>query len=148
MRKIILVFSFVLLSVVAMAQNASPEPTEMSHVDSLKVGILQQISEHIAPRYKLYPTENMWTFLELDTLSGRIWQVQYSIEGPDYRYKIILNDEWLLPDYDPDGGFAGRFELYKTQNMYNFILLDTQNGRTWQVQWSTKQKERFVIRIL
>ena len=33
-------------------------------------------------RYKLYPTQNMWTFLKLDTETGRIWQVQYSSPVP------------------------------------------------------------------
>ena len=148
MRKILFVITFVLFSVVAMAQDAQSNPGEMSRVDSLKVGFLQRISQHTAPCYKLYPTDNMWTFLELETYSGRIWQVQYSLKGPDYRFKSVLNGESLLPYYDPDGGYAGRFELYKTQNMYNFILLDTETGRTWQVQWSTEPKERTVLMIL
>lgn len=25
------------------------------------------------PVYKLYPTENFWTFLKLDTRNGKIW---------------------------------------------------------------------------
>ena len=41
-----------------------------------------QIKEDV--RFKLFPTENMWTFLKLDTQSGKIWQVQYSV-GNDYR---------------------------------------------------------------
>ena len=142
MKKTIFILSFALLSVAAMAQDLQPNPNEMSRVDSIKVDILQQITHQTAPRYKLSSTENKWTFLELDTFSGRIWQVQYSIKEPDYRFKIVLNDEWLLPYYDSDGGFCGRFELYKTQNMYNFILLDTVNGRTWQVQWSTDAATR------
>ena len=41
----------------------------------------------------------------------------------------------------------GRFFLYPTQNMYNFILLDQVDGRTWQVQWSTEESKRLVYRI-
>ena len=33
------------------------------------------------------------------------------------------------------------------QNIYNFILLDQIDGRVWQVQWSFKANERFVIPI-
>ena len=33
-----------------------------------------------------------------------------------------------------------RFKLYPTQNIYTFLLLDTINGRTWQVQWSLDNK--------
>lgn len=64
----------------------------------------------------------------------------------NYRFKSILNSESLLPYNDENGGYAGRFELYKTQNMYNFILLDTETGSTWQVQWGNAD-ERQVIRI-
>lgn len=28
------------------------------------------------PAYELYKTENMWTFLKLETSTGKIWQVQ------------------------------------------------------------------------
>lgn len=41
----------------------------------------------------------------------------------------------------------GRFTLYPTQNRYNFILLDQTDGRTWQVQWSTKPEEVGLWRI-
>jgi hypothetical protein len=87
-------------------------------------------------RYKLYPTQNKWTFLELDTQTGRIWQVQYSVDGPEYRFKSNLNIWSLLKDNDLQ--VSGRFELYPTQNIYNFVLLDKISGRAWQVQWSTE----------
>ena len=41
----------------------------------------------------------------------------------------------------------GRFKLYPTGNMFNFIMVDVINGRSWQVQWSTKKDERLVLRI-
>jgi hypothetical protein len=40
-----------------------------------------------------------------------------------------------------------RFTLYPTQNMYNFILLDQIDGKTWQVQWSTDPELRGVVPI-
>jgi hypothetical protein len=42
-------------------------------------------------RYKLYPTKNMWTFLKLDTETGKIWQVHFSVDGKDSRFEIPLN---------------------------------------------------------
>lgn len=36
---------------------------------------------------------------------------------------------------------SGRFELYPTNNMYTFILLDTLWGSVRQVQWSTNPKQ-------
>jgi len=93
--------------------------------------------------YKLYPTSNMWTFLKLDTRNGKIWQVQYSVKGEDYRFECSLNAVPLISN----GNEAGRFELYPTENMYNFILLDGIDGQTWQVQWSTEPENRGVLPI-
>ena len=41
----------------------------------------------------------------------------------------------------------GRFKLYTTDNNYNFIMVDVINGNTYQVQWNTKSKKRFVSRF-
>ena len=95
--------------------------------------------------YKLFPTTNMWNFLKLDTRNGKMWQVQYSIKDEDgYRGEVVLNGSSLLPN---GNGGNGRFTLIPTQNMYNFILLDQQSGKTWQVQWSFEEEQRLVIPI-
>ena len=95
--------------------------------------------------YKLFPTTNMWNFVKLDTRNGKMWQVQYSVKDEDgYRGEVILNDKSLLTN---GNGNNGRFTLIPTQNMYNFILLDQQNGKTWQVQWSFEEDKRLVIPI-
>lgn len=39
------------------------------------------------------------------------------------------------------------YQLFPTQNMWTFILLDQIDGRMWQVQWSMKEDSRFVIQI-
>ena len=41
----------------------------------------------------------------------------------------------------------GRFKLYPTGNMYNFIMVDVIDGRTWQVQWHHDEDKRLVIRF-
>jgi len=41
----------------------------------------------------------------------------------------------------------GRFKLYPTGNMYNFIMVDVIDGRTWQVQWNNSENKRLVIRF-
>ncbi len=95
--------------------------------------------------YKLFPTTNMWNFIKLDTRNGKMWQVQYSIKDEDgYRGEVVLNGSSLLPN---GNGGNGRFTLIPTQNMYNFILLDQQSGKTWQVQWSFEEEQRLVIPI-
>lgn len=38
----------------------------------------------------------------------------------------------------------GRFKLYPTGNMYNFLMVDVIDGRTWQVQWNIDEDKRLV----
>ena len=52
--------------------------------------------------YQLYPTQNMYTFLKLDTSNGRIWQVQYSLE--DNRFESVLNVIPLVAEKDESNG--------------------------------------------
>jgi hypothetical protein len=66
--------------------------------------------------------------------------------------QISLNDVYGM-EYDitdavvPDERLIGRFELYPTNNVYNFILLDTIFGDAYQVQWSTNKDECMRIRL-
>lgn len=97
-------------------------------------------------RYRLYKTDNFWTFLKLDTMTGQIWQVQYSINGAADRLESVLNltdipEELELPK------IVGRYTLYATTNTYNFIMLDQIDGYTFQVQWNIDKKSRFVVPI-
>jgi hypothetical protein len=94
--------------------------------------------------YKLYPTTNIWTFIKLNTCTGQLWQVQYSTKGNDYRFQTSINSEDLTYGIETA---TDRFELYPTQNTYNFLLLDKLTGRIWQVQWSMEAKERIILRI-
>lgn len=145
MRYIVSAIIAVLVCFNLTAQTPKQETAQQTvQLDSLSSHFLMRISQHTAPYYKLYKTNNMWTFLELETFSGKIWQVQYSIEGGQYRFKTALNTIDLTYGGTEETLYAGRFELYPTENMYNFILLDTFNGRTWQVQWSTKEDNRGV----
>lgn len=98
------------------------------------------------PRFQLFKTQNMWTFLKLDTMTGKIWQVQFSTKGDDYRFETPLDTYSRISEYY-DELICGRFTLYATDNMYNFILLDQIDGRCWQVQWNTEPASRGVIRI-
>jgi len=98
---------------------------------------LMSISQDDADRYKLYKTENMWTFLKLDTATGKISQVQYSIEGN--QFQVTLSDD----DFSgTDEIEIGRYELYPTDNMYNFLMLDQIDGAVYQMQWSTTPENR------
>ncbi len=99
----------------------------------------------IVPTFKLYPTSNRWNFLKLNTATGVISIVQYSINEPDKTFEYSLNDTPLIPS--GDAPTPGRFELTPTQNIWNFILLDQVSGATYQVQWSFEEENRFIIPI-
>lgn len=95
------------------------------------------------PAYELYRTDNMWTFLKLETSTGKIWQVQYAVGDGD-AFQVVLNDISLAFDGMET---AGRFKLHPTDNMYNFLLLDTHTGSVWQAQWSQNPDNRGVMPI-
>ena len=96
-----------------------------------------------SPRYKLYKTENIYHHIKLDTGTGKVWQVQFGVKVDDMI--TTIDDNSLISAYEDV--VSGRFELYPTNNMYNFILLDTDTGRIWRVQWSTESATRFRERI-
>ena len=100
---------------------------------------VQQVVDNA--RFKMFATDNIWTFLKLDTRTGLIWQVQYSIDE-SFRGELELNTQSLVSEGETENG---RFTLYPTKNMYTFILLDQKDGRMWQTQWSTEAKNRFII---
>lgn len=97
----------------------------------------------IAVSYRLFPTQNIWTFIRLNTRNGRMKQVQFGMED-DRRLIANLNSEALVTS---DKEVNDRFTLYPTQNIYTFILLDQFDGRAWQVQWSIDPENRGITPI-
>lgn len=97
----------------------------------------------VETNFELYPTSNLWTFIKLDTRTGQMWQVQYDVKG-DNRMEVVLNGTSFAQG---ENAQSGRFGLYPTQNMFTFILLDRNDGRTWQVQWSIEESNRMVLPI-
>ena len=139
-------------------------------------------------RYKIYPTENIYNSLMLDSATGQIWQLQIGVGDTD-QIKTVLSDfkrantlEEITDQYKIDYKYweeeynskpdsivsveeknnwkpstveerlkfkqlqqNGRFELYPTKNMYNFIMIDVIDGRSWQVQWSNEPESRLVF---
>ena len=92
--------------------------------------------------FRLFQTNNRWTFLKLDTRTGIINHVQYSINGDAFQYS--LNE---LPLAEGEDAIPGRFFLYPTENTFNYILLDQIDGRAWQVQWSQDKENRGIWMI-
>ena len=142
------------------AQNAKPTQSVKSakyeqKIDSLLcqidtlIMINNQLLDHIdidlslKNRYKLYQTENIYTLLQLDTKTGMIEQVQWSLESKN-EGSVSINSDDLTYGY---GYGSGSFELYPTKNMYQFILLDKTNGKKWHVQWGREDSKRWIRRI-
>lgn len=103
--------------------------------------------EEQSKEYQLYPTQNIWNFLQLNTATGQIYQIQFSSKSSERTYLIINAENLNNLDRKYFGFDTGRFELYPTQNMYTFLLLDKILGRVWQVQWGFKKEDRFIIKI-
>ena len=128
----------------ALAMAVEPQTVKL---DSLTMAYIDAIYEKIGmgtPRYKMYKTDNIYNLIKLDTATGRTWQVQYRTNSTD-SMTVPIDDTSLLLNYEIEK--SGRFDLYPTSNMYTFILMDTQTGRTWQIQWSTEASRRFRERI-
>ncbi len=87
-------------------------------------------------RYKVYRTTNTYNSLKLDTATGAITALQIGINKDSNRMEYTIAEDLITWEI-----IVGRFELYPTGNMYNFILLDTFSGQAWQVQWGTKNSE-------
>ena len=119
----------------------------LSKIDTLMIN--NQLLEHLEinsslkGRYKLYQTDNIYTLLQLDTKTGMIEQVQWSLDS-DNEGSVTINSDDLTYGY---GYGSGSFELYPTKNMYQFILIDKTSGKKWHVQWGMKSSERWIRRI-
>ena len=94
--------------------------------------------------YQLFPTQNIWNFIKLDTRNGEMWQVQWSTESD----KRFINNLNLIPLVAKEDEEEGRFTLYPTQNINTFLLIDQIDGRVWQVQWSINPDKKLIIPIL
>src|SRR5690606_34184613 len=131
MRKLFFASIIVLTTVSASSQSTSDIAIQNISTDSNVV-------------YRLVATKNMYNFIKLNTRNGQMWQVQWSTKGSNYRFESTLSD---ISRVDKDGEKNGRFFLYPTANIYNFILLDQLDGRAWQVQWALDEEDRAVIPI-
>ena len=99
-----------------------------------------EIDSSLKGRFKLYKTENNYNFLELDTKTGKIKQVQWSLDAKN-ECTVIINNV----DLSWGTGYgSGSFELYPTSNMYQFMLIDKTNGRKWHVQWGLENANRWI----
>ena len=131
---------------IAIAINGYSQSTKNSVCDSTQIYITKQLEDidfriNGMNRFKLYPTENIYTLLKLDTATGKIDQLQWSLDSDKEGSFTINNDDLSL------GSGSGTFELYPTKNMYQFILLDKVTGRQWHIQWGMEASKRWIRRF-
>ena len=147
MRYLLPFVAVLLCSVTLSAQNYSGQEQDSTesifNEETIQGLALLKTIMNDCPAYELYRTDNMWTFLKLETSTGKIWQVQYAVGDGD-AFQVVLNDISLAFDGMET---AGRFKLHPTDNIYNFLLLDTHTGSVWQAQWSQNPDNRGVIPI-
>ena len=132
------------------SQNIAYETTDYTiDRDSTLQTILEKLedidwilSHPVTERYKLYKTENLYIMLQLDTSTGRIKIVQWSLDD-NKEFTVYLNEDDLSYGHN----FIGQFELYPTSNMYQFILMDKIVGSLWHVQWGTEKSKMWIRRI-
>lgn len=145
MKKIILLLYVLISAFTVSAQTYSPHSYKNDSISVYIAKVLEDIDMRILKmnndnRYKFYPTDNVYNFLKLDTRTGKIEQVQWSLDTSN-EGSVVINDEDL-------SWYSGSsFELYPTKNIYQFLLLDKSNGRTWHVQWGLEDKKRWIRRI-
>ena len=143
MQRILLTFISCVLITGAFAQTKKTEAVRDSLLEEIYEKVwsieLQMKSEELNTRFKLYKTTNIYTFLHLDTATGKIKQFQWSLDSNKEGY-VTINDE----DLSFISAKNGTFELYPTENMYQFILLDKALGRMWHVQWGMESSKRWI----
>ena len=95
------------------------------------------------PVWKLVPTQNYWMFLNLNTMTGEIHEIQFSMDDEKrfgQRHSEGEISAFTLTGKEP----VDRFDLVPTENIYTFLLLDKIGGTVWQIQWG-KNKAKVKI---
>lgn len=142
MKKIIIACLAIFCMMISCTGNPQTEPKNEFPAKQPLTGICT------TDTFELYETQNMWTFIKLNTTTGEIWQVQYTLSDDHPSLETVLNDRPLIVTTNPNEKIPGRFSLYPTKNLYNYILLDQMDGRVWQVQWGFEPDKHMIMPIL
>lgn len=162
MKKICLVLLIAICSTTCFSQAVKKTPAQapavakttphqekveekLQRLDTLVLACFRQLdainkNTSLKQRYKIYQTENTYNLLRLDTKTGMIDQIQWSLDD-GYEGSLPINSDDLT--YGVGYG-SGTFELYPTKNIYQFILLNKVDGRVWHVQWGIESNKRWI----
>lgn len=137
------VSSLFLFFIVLFGYSQTPQIMDVDSVLLEVSSVLNRINKRIKnlDRYKIYPTENIYVNLMLNIETGQMYLIQWSLDE-EKEGGFAINSEDL--SY---GTGCGTFELYPTQNMFQFILLDKILGGVWHVQWGFKAEDCWIRQI-
>ena len=106
MKKLVIIFYLFLIPLCTFAQNESTTPQAKTANDSTLIKIHALLEDidfrmHGLDRYKLYPTENMYNFLQLDTKTGKIDVVQWSLDDEEeFSVHLMAKIYLMIPDVE------------------------------------------------
>lgn len=133
MKRVLYLFVCLFFAIPLWGQSpVTPRDSTLSQIKSLMT------KNSLVGRYKVYPTTNTYNSLRLDTATGEVSALQIGMNSDSDRMEYLICEGIISEDSEL---IIGRYELYPTNNHYNFILLDTIRGFAYQVQWSTKTNE-------
>ena len=78
-----LTFMFVTLVLLAQSQTSNTHAIQQNPT-----------SENV--NFQLFPTQNYWTFIKLDTRNGKMWQVHFSVLEDGKEGELLLNSRPLV----------------------------------------------------
>ena len=89
----------ILMTMIAITVNGYSQSSKNNVCDSTLNVITKQLDSiefriNGINRFKLYPTENIYTLLKLDTATGKINQLQWSLDS-DNEFSVTINSEDL-----------------------------------------------------
>lgn len=136
-------YMFFIIVVILILTGCNTQTPSQTEVKRLTFEEQMQENTKELPAFKMIATENIYILLKWNTRTGEVWMTQYALSDTDaieHKIPSIIN-------VASENSWNGRFELYPTKNMFNFIMVDTYFGNTYQVQWNSKDENCFVVPI-
>ena len=133
MKKYIIIAIIILLKMNLYSQNQTEKTSDLLH----------QVNENDIRTYRVFPTENMWYFIKLNTRTGEMWQIEFD-QNKTEQLEIPLTS--LALD-DKQEEIDNRFTLYPTIDNSTFLLLDQMNGKMWKLNWDTKPEKNVIVSL-
>jgi hypothetical protein len=93
--------------------------------------------------YSIFPTNDESIFIKLDSRNGKMWQIQLFMDKSSCCETVLNSSPLVSIEHEQ----KGRFTIQRSNQLNYFLLLDQIDGKIYKVQWSNKEKQRYVILI-